>query len=219
MKSIAASQDSAPIPIPLEIERYVPEEPSPLVHQPEPAESYPLEALGPLKDAAAAIHDITQAPPAIAAQAVLGVAALAVQGIADVETLGGRSPSSLFLLTVAGSGERKSTCDNLAMRAVREFEEELAAARTSDLTELRNRKTLWEADRKRVLAVKADDKTKAAEREADLRALGAEPEEPRIPMVTTGDPTVEGLVKNMGSFAPPLESSRAKVAPSLAGPA
>ena len=204
MSGNPASHNGTPISIRSKSERHAPEEPSPLVHQPEPAEAYPLKALGPLKDAAAAIHDITQAPAAIAAQAVLGVAALAVQGFADVETLGGRAPSSLYLLTIAGSGERKSTCDNLAMRGVRCFEEELAAGRVTELTGWRNRHALWEADRKRIVAAKADDRTKASEREADLHALGAEPEEPRLPIVTTGDPTVEGLVKNMGLLRPSL---------------
>lgn len=148
------------------------------MHEPPPAEPFPLEALGPLKDAADAIHDKTQAPAAIAAQAVLSVVALAVQGLADVETLGGKAPCSIFLLTVAVSGERKSTCDNLAMRAVRDFEEELAAARTSEVTVAKNRRAIWEANRRRILGEKADDKTKKAAREADLHALGTEPEAP-----------------------------------------
>ena len=56
---------------------------------------------------------------------MLGLAALAVQGLADAETLHGRSPASLFLLTVAQSGERKSACDRLAMKAVTTFEQDL----------------------------------------------------------------------------------------------
>lgn len=187
-----------------ELVPHAPEEPTQLVQEPQPAEPYPLGSLGPLKGAADAIRDKTQAPAAIAAQAALGVAALAVQGLADVETLGGKAPCSLFLLTVAGSGERKSACDNLVMLAVREFEEELAAARTSEVTAAKNRRAIWEASRRRIVSEKADDKTDRAAREADLDALGNEPEEPRLPIVTTGDPTVEGLVKHMGQLRPSL---------------
>jgi hypothetical protein len=39
----------------------------------------------------------------------LATASLAVQGFADVETLGGTRPVSLFALTIAPSGERKSS--------------------------------------------------------------------------------------------------------------
>jgi len=56
---------------------------------------------------------MTQAPAALAAHSALAIASLAVQGHANVETLGGSRPLSLFLLTIAGSGERKSTCDAL----------------------------------------------------------------------------------------------------------
>jgi hypothetical protein len=70
---------------------------------------YPVEALGPLKDYAEAIHQLTEAPVEICAQSVLGAAALAVQGLADAELPhGGTCPISLFLLTIAQSGERKN---------------------------------------------------------------------------------------------------------------
>ncbi|MGY6410844.1 MAG: DUF3987 domain-containing protein [Alkalilacustris sp.] len=69
------------------------------------------------------------------------------QALADVETLHGRAPASLFLLTIAQSGERKSACDRLAMRAVREFEAELAEARRNEITAHRNRLEIWQARR------------------------------------------------------------------------
>ena len=43
----------------------------------------------------------------IAPGAAYPVAALAVQGFADVETLGGNRPLALYALTIARSGERK----------------------------------------------------------------------------------------------------------------
>lgn len=97
-------------------------DPVPLFQDRSVAEPIPLDALGPLKKATLAISTLTQAPPAIAMQSVLAVASLAVQAFADVETLGGTCPASLFLLTVAKSGERKSACDRYASRAVSEIE-------------------------------------------------------------------------------------------------
>ena len=183
------------------LEDHEPEGPEPLVHEASPPEPYPLAAMGPLREAAEAIHDRTQAPPAIAAHAVLGAAALAVQPIANVETLGGPAPTSLFVLTIAQSGERKSACDRLALAGVRAFEAALMAEHGLNIASWRNRHALWDAERKRTLGEKEKDRTA---READLNALGAEPEAPPQPIVVTPDPTVEGLVKNMASLRPSL---------------
>ena len=64
-----------------------PEGPQPLLRPAPSANAYPVEALGPLRAAVEAVQDMTQAPVAIGAQSALSIAALAVQGFADVETL------------------------------------------------------------------------------------------------------------------------------------
>lgn len=95
------------------------------------------------------------------AQSALSVASLAVQGIADVETLGGDAPTSLFCLTIAVSGERKSGCDKLLMAGLREFEasnyQTYIAARAQFVKDSR----LWEAKQKRLITVAAGTGTKA----------------------------------------------------------
>ena len=93
-----------------------PEPPRPLARELPPADPFPIDALGPLlRDAAQAIHDKLQAPPAIGGQSVLGTATLAVQGHADVRLPTGQTrPVSSFLVTIAESGERKSGCDTEA---------------------------------------------------------------------------------------------------------
>jgi len=103
------------------------EGPQPLVRETPKGQPYPVDALGPLKRVVEAVHDKTQAPIAIAAQSALSVASLAVQGFADVQTLGGYAPCSLFCLTIAQSGERKSGCDKLLMQGVREYEADATA--------------------------------------------------------------------------------------------
>ena len=177
------------------------EAPQPLLRETPPGKPYPLDALGPLQPAAAAMHDVTQVPPSICAQSVMGVAAVAGQALADVETLHGRAPASLFLLTVAQSGERKTTCDRLAMRVVREFEAELAEARRDDITAYRNRLEIWQARRAAILKTAKDDPTAAR---ADLDALGPEPEAPLAESIVSDSPTVEAIVKHFPVLRPAL---------------
>lgn len=175
---------------------FVSEGPQPLLREIPPGEAYPVQALGPLQAAVEAVQDISQAPVGIAAQSALSVASLAVQGFADVETLGGDAPLSLFCLTIAESGERKSTCDRLLMRGVRDHECELAAEYQEAFVEYEVAREIWQGKRKRMLAEAAGaDKTKALGAEADLRALGPEPRPPLLPSVTAQEPTFEGLLK------------------------
>lgn len=98
------------------------EQPIPLLRPLPKAQDVPLADLGPIADVVEAIAFITQAPAGLALQAVLGATSTAAQGHADVKTLHASSPISLFLLTIAKSGERKSACDKLATKAIREYQ-------------------------------------------------------------------------------------------------
>lgn len=172
------------------------EGPQPLLREIPPGEAYPVEALGPLRAAVQAVQDISQAPLAIAAQSALSVASLAVQGFADVQTLGGDAPCSLFCLTIAESGERKSTCDRLLMRGVRDFEHEQAEAYRAAYAEYEVAHEVWAGKRKRLMTEAAGaDPAKATKAEAGLRALGPEPRAPLLPKLTAQEPTLEGLLK------------------------
>jgi hypothetical protein len=66
---------------------------------------YPIESLGPLASATKALGEHGQVPTEMAGNCILGTAALLAQSRADVRTLAGVKPLSLFLLTVADSGE------------------------------------------------------------------------------------------------------------------
>ena len=99
--------------------------PVPLVGQIERV-AYPLDALPPaIRGAVEEVQDAVQAPPEMVASSALAVASLAAQSLADVSrsrTLPG--PCSLYFLTVAESGDRKSTVDRLMGRAVHAFQDE-----------------------------------------------------------------------------------------------
>jgi len=131
---------------------FAPEWPQPLVREVAPGAAYPVESLGPLRDAVLAVQVMTQAPMAITAQSALAVASLAVQDFADVRTLGEPRPLSLYRLTIARSGERKSACDAPLMTALRAHEKEAAKAQRDAMESWTNANALWKGERDRILA-------------------------------------------------------------------
>lgn len=175
---------------------YCPEDPQPLLRPIAPGAAYPVQALGPLRAAVEAVQGMTQAPVAIPAASALSVASLAVQAFADVETLGGTRPLSLYLLTIATSGERKSSCDEPLMAALRAYEREQAAVIRDDVAAWQNAHALWKGERDRILAeAKKGKGEKRVAAEADLRALGPEPAAPAGPERTLPAPTMQGLTR------------------------
>ncbi|UCA46888.1 YfjI family protein [Pseudochrobactrum sp. XF203] len=182
---------SALEPIPFQ-----PEGPQPLMREIPCGQPFPVDALGPLKAVVEAVQDISQAPFAIAAQSALSVASLAVQGFADVETLGGDAPCSLFCLTIAESGERKSTCDRLMIGGLREYERTRGIEHLKAYSEWEKVHKIWAEKRKRLITEAAGSKAdKASTAEIELLDMGPEPKEPLYPNVTAMEPTFEGLLK------------------------
>ena len=184
---------------------YLTEGPQPLVREIPLGEPYPVAALGPLQEAVRAVQGMNLAPIAIPAASALSVASLAVQGFVDVETLGGARPVSLYALTIAASGERKSSCDAPLMAGLRAFEKAEAMAQRDALLSWQNAHALWKGDRDRILANakngKGEKKTAA---EADLRALGREPAAPPSADRTVTEPTFEGLTRKFAEGMPTL---------------
>ncbi|MFK7875858.1 MAG: YfjI family protein [Paracoccaceae bacterium] len=182
-----------------------PEDPQPLVREIAPGAAYPLDSLGPLRPVVEAVQGVTQAPVAIPAQSALAVASLAVQGFANVQTLNGVRPVSLYALTIAGSGERKSACDEPLLAALRAYEKDQARAQLEATQSWLNAQAIWKGERDRILAeakkAKGEKRTAA---KADLEALGAEPSAPPAPDRTVSEPTFEGLTKVYATGQPSL---------------
>ena len=101
-----------------------PDDPLPLEAKLEPPQPFPMDALpAVLGDYGRVIQRCTQAPDAIVGNSMLAAASLAVQPYANVMLPYGASvPASLYLVTVAESGERKSAVDRLALHAHAVFE-------------------------------------------------------------------------------------------------
>ncbi|MBM0206884.1 DUF3987 domain-containing protein [Micromonospora sp. STR1s_5] len=170
------------------------EDPLPLFPPLPPAEPYPVDCLGPLAPAAAAIARKVQVAAAIAAHSVLAAASLAVQGHADTVLPFGQSrPLSLFLASVAGSGDRKTSADTEAAWPIKRHEKHLTERYVEAIKDWRINQAAWAAQ-KRSVENKAN--LSLDERRQKLRDLGDEPQRPLNPFLTTDDLTVEGLTKH-----------------------
>lgn len=133
-------------------------------------EEFPFAALGHLLgDAAKAIATDVQAPDAMAGGSVLAAASLAVQPLVDVVLPHGQvSPTSLFLVTGGGSGERKTAVDDVACGEI--------------------------AQRRKVAARQFHHAMEDYWKERDNHKKGdPEPVEPLLQSLTIGDATAEGV--------------------------
>lgn len=99
-------------------------------------DAFPFHALGPVMGAAArAIAEDVQAPDSLAGGSVLAAASLAVQSLANVMLPHGqRSPLSVFVITGAGSGDRKSAVDAVACKEIEEVRKQQAREYSSQMT-------------------------------------------------------------------------------------
>lgn len=176
--------------------------PQPLSAKIEP-EPYPLDALpDTLLAAVEEVRGFTKAPIPLVASSALAALSLAVQAHADVkraEKLTG--PVGLFLLTIADSGERKSTCDSFFMQAIRDYEANQTEYAKPLVKDFNATKEAWEAKRggiKEKIRSLAKTGKSTHEQEAVLRDLEhSKPEPPRVPRLIYGDATPEALKWNL----------------------
>jgi len=100
----------------------------PLVREEEEPRPFPVEALGTtIEEAVIEFKKYGKQPLSMIAGSALATASLACQGLADVgrdsQNIG---PISLLVLTIAESGERKSSLDKAFSKALRDWEREKA---------------------------------------------------------------------------------------------
>lgn len=183
------------------------EGPQPLVRELPPGKPYPVEALGPLRAAVEAVQSDTQAPMALPAQSALSVVSLIVQPFANVEGPSGEfRPLSLYALTVAKSGERKSTCDAPFLKPVIDHERGALPDYQQAQRQHDNDLTFWTMERDKILRdgkLAKTDEEKAAAR-ADLEAMAPKPTPPVLPERTVTEPTFEGLTRLFAEGQPAL---------------
>lgn len=97
--------------------------------------AYPFDALGPLLGKAArSIAQDVQAPDSLAGGSVLAAASLAVQALANVVMPHGqRAPLSLYVITGAGSGDRKTRVDDVACKEIEVVRQQQARKYSKDM--------------------------------------------------------------------------------------
>jgi len=177
-------------------------DPFPLTTRIDP-EPYPLDALPDrLRPAVEEVLACTKAPIPLVASSALAALSLAAQAHADAkraEKLQG--PTGLFLLTIAASGDRKSTCDGFFMQAIRNYEAEQAEAAKPKIKDHQATMDTWEAQRggtKEKIRRRAKERRPTHEQEAALRTLEhGKPRPLRVPRLIYGNATPEALKWNL----------------------
>lgn len=163
------------------------------------AEAYPLDALPhKVRFAVEEVLGFTKAPVVLVASSALASLSLATQCHVDMkraEKLTG--PTGLFLLTIADSGERKSTCDNFFSKPIQEYQQEQAELANPLQKDYAAAVSAWNGERDGVLSAIKDAGKKgkpAAELRDRLIHLEHDKPEPiRIPKLMRGDETPENL--------------------------
>jgi len=169
----------------------------PLFRELPPPPQFPVNALGPLKEPALAIQSKTQAPIEICAQAVLAVATLAVQAHIDVDLPGGGiKPVVNMFVSIAESGERKTSVDKIALAPVRDMESQWNRDHKLATAGYENRLIAWKTARSGVKKGAVPDMVAA------LGQIGLEPEAPPHPMLICSDVTPEALVLHLEKGRP-----------------
>jgi putative DNA primase/helicase len=182
-------------------------EPQPLAARVAP-EPYPLDALpDTLRAAVQEVQGFVQAPLPLVAASALGALSLASQAHIDIQrTERLQGPSGLFLLSIADSGERKTTCDGFFTSAIRAYQDEQAEAAKPAIKEHQAALSAWEATRDGILSSIRESAKKGRDTEglrADLAQHEmAKPEAPRLPRLILGDETPESLAWSLAKLWP-----------------
>lgn len=177
-------------------------DPQPLTAKIDP-EPYPVDALpSTVRAAVEEVQAFVKAPTAMVASSALAALSVAGQAHVDVKRAEGLvGPTGLFLLTIADSGERKSTCDGFFSKPIREFEREQAEIAKPDIKAHKADLSAWEARRAGILeSIKTGAKrgVQTGESEASLRDLEANKPDPfRVPKMIRGDETPENLAYSL----------------------
>jgi putative DNA primase/helicase len=181
--------------------------PQPLIAKIEP-EPYPIDALPAIIRAAVEeVAGFVKAPVPLVASSALAALSLAIQAYTDAkraEKLQG--PVGLFLLTIADSGERKSSCDGYFTKAIRDYQKQQEEAAKPEVKNYNAAIAAWEAkcggikDKIRQLS---KDKKPTADMESALKDLEHDkPEPPKIPRLFYGDVTPEALAHGLATRWP-----------------
>ena len=167
------------------------EGPQPLMRPVDAGEEYPVDRLGAFAPMIRRIAEVAAVDPALVAQSFLGAVSVATQGLGDLLIDGRCCPSSLYLLTVAGSGERKTTIDRLLLAEHRRWQKERLDGRDAALLDSQFSREAHAVAKAGILR----DAKRGGDAKAALQALGPEPSDPPTEVLLLEDVSLEGMVK------------------------
>lgn len=160
---------------------------------------YPLDALPTtLRAAVEEVAGFVKAPMPMVASCAISAVSLAIQGLYDVQRAEKlHSPVGLFLLTVAESGERKSTCDGFFMKAIRDYEDEQAELAIPALKDYKAATASWEAKcsgvKEKIRQLAKENKSTVSLDAELCNLIHDEPAKPRTPRIVYADVTPEAM--------------------------
>jgi putative DNA primase/helicase len=173
-------------------------EPQPLTVKVAP-EPYPIDALpDAMRAAVMEVQAFTKAPMVLAGASAMGALSMACQAHVDIERAKKlRGPTGLFLLTIADSGERKTTCDAFFGASIREYDADQADRLASELKDNRAAIAGWKAEHEGVLLAIREKSKKGKVPPALMESLKElehyKPEPLRVPKISRLDDTPENL--------------------------
>ncbi|MDK8265647.1 YfjI family protein [Pseudomonas oryzihabitans] len=169
---------------------------------------YPIYALPEIiLKAVEEVHAYVQAPLPMIVASALAAVSTCIQGLASVERDSAtRGPASLYFLTLAESGERKSTCDGFFSKAIREWETRQAQHKQTEMKKHNARHANWlefghgiKKELQKFAQEGALPFSSINSSRMEQHAL-AEPKPPRIAQLLIGDATPEKLLKELEAF-------------------
>ena len=181
--------------------------PQPLI-VPSQATPYPLDALpASIGAAVQEVVDFVRCPVSLAACSALSALSLAAQGLADVRRADRlTAPCSLYLLAIADSGERKTSCDNLFVAEIYDWEQEQDVLMQPEIARHNAAMQAWTVKRDGLMqAIKRAAKSgnSTTEKERELERLEADkPQVPRVPSLIYADTTSEKLAFDLAHTWP-----------------
>ncbi|WP_375748159.1 YfjI family protein [Vibrio sp. HN007] len=147
----------------------------------------------------------TQAPEPMVYLTTLSAVAVAVQGILNAEMPTGKVvPTSIMALSIAGSGERKSSVENKLTKGIKSFYRDSQKRYQKQRKEYEIRSELHERKTAQLKkSINQDDEDQVDE--MLVRILQHEeraPKTPKLPLLTFEDSTSEALVSAMNEHTP-----------------
>ncbi len=153
----------------------------------------------------AEVELITQAPRPIIFASILSVLSSTIQGMLDIQINSKLvTPTSLFILTIAESGERKSTVDNLLRKALVEINDEIndenkkmRSHYDSELDKWRIEQKVYQKKYNKSLLEESNNRIKSELKSALYEIQEKKPKLIQMTNILFNDITIEALLFNL----------------------